>query len=426
MKRTIAPLAAVLLATSSLGAQDLIDRIAAVVNNEIILLSEVEEKIFIAQAQGQLAGVDSTEIQGIRKQVLERLIEERLVVQRAESQGIRVETSEVMTKVDEAMESVRKRFPTDAAFKEALGAEGITETMLRERYETDIRQELMGQRIVAREVRSKVAITPADVEAYYEKNKAEIPPRPDEVHLAHVLAAPITPDREEAAQKRVAEARRRILAGEAFADVAREVSEDPTRTRGGLLGRFGPGDLDPDFEAVVDTIPLNTLSVPTRTGFGYHVIEVLSREGAEFEVRHIVVLVEPLPEDVEKALDRAESARARALAGEPFAALAAELSDDTLTREQGGDLGWSLLGNFIPNIAQAVDSLEVGELSQVVRGPRGFHVFKLLERKQGGAYTYEEIQDRLFAYVEQEKLQVEYDKWIAAVRETTYVEVKAW
>ena len=116
----------VMLGAALLNAGDVIDRIAAVVNDDIILLSEVEEKLFILDSQGQLAGRDSTEIEGIRREVLDRLIEEKLVVQRARSQGISADASEVTERVDAAMDQVRGQFPTETAFEQALAREGIT------------------------------------------------------------------------------------------------------------------------------------------------------------------------------------------------------------------------------------------------------------------------------------------------------------
>lgn len=425
MRQRFGVLFLVVVSCALLGS-DVIDRIAAVVNDEVILLSELDEKQFVLQAQGQLKAVDSTQVSQARREILDQLIEEKLVVQRAKSLGIELDPTEVTTRVNEAMEKVRSRFPTVDAFRETLRQEGITETMLRERYESDIRQEILGQRIVGREVRSKVEVTSDDVRKYYDEQKDDLPQKPMEINLAHIVAYPVSREREEAAGKRIAEARARIAGGEAFEDVAADASDDPSKSRGGSLGWFSPGDLDPAFESAIDTLEIEELSEPVRSRFGYHLIEVMQRDGDRFNVRHVLAMVEPSDEDVRKARERAEAARARILAGEPFEEVAGELSEDALSRDKGGDLGWTPTRYLLPQVSAVLDSLEVGAVSPVVESDLGFHVFKILNRRSGGEYAYDEIKDRLRSFLEQKELEKVYDEWLAAVRDSAYVEIKAW
>src|SRR5262245_7487809 len=160
-----------LIALLSLTGGQVVDRIAAVVNDDIILVSEVEEKLFLLDAQGQLKGRDSTQVAGMRKEILDRLIEEKLVVQRAKSQDMKIDDTDVLKRVNDAMDKVKAQFPNPEAYRQALNQEGITENMLRERYESDIKNEVLGQRIVSKEVRSKVEVSSDDVEKYYKENK---------------------------------------------------------------------------------------------------------------------------------------------------------------------------------------------------------------------------------------------------------------
>lgn len=425
MKRFSIPLVLV-LALLSLTAGDVIDRIAAVVNDDVILLSEVEEKMFILQAQGQLQGQDSTQVAQARREILDRLIEERLVVQRARSQSIEADPQEVTNRVNDAMTKVKERFPSLEAFRQALAQEGISENMLRERYHTDITQEFLGQRIVGKEVRSKVQVTSDDVEHYFKENKDELPRKPMEVQLAHLLVYPVSPAKENAAKKRIENARARIEGGEDFAAVAREVSDDPTKTKGGELGWFSPGDLDPDFESAVDSLAVNAVSEPVRTRFGYHLIQVEERDGDRYRVRHILALVDASQEDLDRARARADSALEKLQGGAPWDSVVRRMSDDALTRDQGGDLGWTPTKFLVPAVATAVESLEVGSVSQVVPSDRGFHIFKVENRRTGEDYTFDEIKDQLRTYLEQKKLEEAYDTWMAGIRDSAYVEIKAW
>jgi peptidyl-prolyl cis-trans isomerase SurA len=427
MKRILGSLA-VLIATFALltGAEQLIDRIAAVVNDDIILRSEVDEKMFILDAQNQLAGKDSTQIAQIRSDVLNRLIEERLVVQRAKSQGITVDDSEVTQQVDQAMAKVKSQFPTEEDFQDALKKEGITLTMLRERYESDIRQELLAQKVVGREIRSKVEVTSDQVQKYYDEHKDDLPQKPDEVHLAHIVIYPVDPAKDQAALDKIQAARKRIVGGESFETVAREVSDDPSSGNGGLLpGWYQPGDLDPDFEAAAESLQVGELSEPVRTQYGYHLIEVVDRDGQKYQVRHILARVQASEADLQKADSLAEKAREKVMSGEDFGKVAAEMSDDPLTKDKDGDLGWTPIQALVPAVAQIIDSVGVNGISPVVRSNRGFHVFKVLNRRSGGAYTYDEIQGQLKNYLENQELEKAYDKWMSSVRDSAYVEIKS-
>jgi peptidyl-prolyl cis-trans isomerase SurA len=415
-----------LIALLSLTGGQVVDRIAAVVNDDIILVSEVEEKLFLLDAQGQLKGRDSTQVAGMRKEILDRLIEEKLVVQRAKSQSITADATDLQKRVDDAMDKVRSQFPSPDAFRQALNQEGITETMLRERYQNDIENEVLGQRIVSKEVRSKVEVSSDDVEKYYKENKDQLPRKPSEVELAHFLARPVDASVEAAAKDKIEKARARLVGGEKFEDVASQVSDDPSRGRGGLLGWFQKGDLDPAFEAAADSLQIGELSGPVRSSFGYHLIEVLERDGERFKVRHILALVEPKPDQIQAAHDRAEAARTRIQNGEPFEQVVKEASEDPETKGQGGNLGWISPQMLLPEVAGLIDSLKVGQLSPVVRSTKGFHVFKVLNRRAGEEYTYDEIKDRLRTYLEQQQLEKAYDTWMKGIRDSAYVEVKSW
>jgi len=424
MKRISFFLIALLSAVFSLTGGQVVDRIAAVVNDDIILVSEVEEKLFLLDAQGQLKGRDSTQVAAMRKEILDRLIEEKLVVQRAKSQSIEADDTDLQKRVNDAMDKVRSQFPTPEAFRQALSQEGITENMLRDRYRNDIENEVVGQRIVSKEVRSKVEVTSDDVEKYYKENKDQLPRKASEVELAHFLARPVDATVEAAALDKIQKAHARIVGGEKFEDVAAQVSDDPSRGRGGLLGWFQKGDLDPAFEAAADSLQIGQLSGPVRSSFGYHLIEVLERDGQRFKVRHILALVEPKPDQIQAAHDRAAAARARIVGGEPFEKVVKESSEDPETKNQGGNLGWISPQALLPEVAGLIDSLKVGELSPVIRSAKGFHVFKVLNRRTGEDYTYDEIKDRLRAYLEQQQLEKAYDTWMKGIRDSAYVEIK--
>jgi peptidyl-prolyl cis-trans isomerase SurA len=420
MKRLALSIAVFALAFGAFAGASVIDRIAAIVNDEIILLSEIDEKVFLLQAQGQLQGADSVQVEAVRRDVLDRLIEERLVVQRAMSQGLSVDAAELIEAVDEAIGRVKGQFPDDASFQKALETEGITLVQLRERYENDVRQEKLAQRIVSREIRSKVTVTTDEVQKYFEENKETLPKRPDEARLAHLVVEPVDPAEARRAQEEIDAALAALRSGESFEDVV-------ARHTGGRLGTFCRGDLSPEVEAVLDTLLPGDYSVPTRTLQGFHIFQIVEEnEAGCLTLRHVLEPIAMSKEDVDRAQTEAEEARKRVQAGEQFPMVVAEVSDDQLTRETGGDLGWTPLQNLLPEVAAELDTLEIGAVSSVIRSDRGFHVFKILERREGGDYPFVQIQERLRQFLEAQKLETAYDKWLEAVRDSAYVEVKAW
>ncbi|NNF07157.1 MAG: hypothetical protein HKN21_10385 [Candidatus Eisenbacteria bacterium] len=398
---------------------DVIDRIAAVVNEEIILLSEVDEKVFLLQAQGQLQARDSVEVAAVRREVLNRLVEERLVVQRAKSQGIEVDEVEITQGVNKALENVRSQFPDEASFEQALEAEGITLNMLRERYEKDLRQERMSQRIVGREIRSEVEVTTEDVQKYFDENQDTLPTKAQEVHLAHLVVEPIDKAKEKAAREKLAKIAAGLKSKDDFDAAAKE-------NVGGKLGQLCRGDLAPSVEAVLDTLEVGGFSAPTRSLNGFHIFYMAEREGTCFTVEHILIPITVSEDDVKMARAKAQKAYDEIAAGADFASIVTKYTDDELTVETGGDLGWAPVASLLPDVAASLEGLEINGISEVIQSDRGFHVFKLLERREGGAYEFAEVRDQLQRYLEQLELEKVYDVWMNGLRDSAYVEIKAW
>ena len=410
----------VLVAGVSASAQEVLDRIAAVVNKDVVLLSEIDEKVFLLAAQGQLQNADSTRVEQLRREILDRLVEEKLIEQRAKSQGFEVSDAEITAAVDQAVERVKERYPNPGDFQKALDAEGITLTMLRERYEGELRRERMMQMVVGREIRSRVNITSEDVEAYYAQNKDQLPGSPEEILLAHVLAEPVTAQQVAEARQLAGEARERLVGGEDWESLAKDyrVIEEPQT--------YCKGDLDPAFESALSAIEPGGVTMPLQVPGRFHVFQLVSREGDCFELRFLMVQIPGTQEDADRALSRVEEARERVLAGEDFAVVAAEVSDDADSKENGGELGWVALEGLLPEVAEIIKKTETGDITGVAQSERGFHVFKVLDRRAGRALEYDEIQDELRQYLEQQELEKAYTEWLADVRDSAYVEIKAW
>jgi len=439
--RGAALIAALLAALAPVGRAQKLDGIAAVVNDDVVLESDVEEQLFLfLQRSG--ARPDSSEIDTLRAQILEQLIDEKLIVAEAKRQGITVSDAEVDKEVDEAVEDARRRLGGEEAFQAQLQRENTTLERLKEKYRAEVQRQLLAQRLVQKQIPRR-PVPAAEAEAYFKANPGKFPKVPGEVRL-QVIQIPVTPDsaRDAKVRAEILAVRKRLVAGEKFARVAGEVSQDQgTAKSGGDLGYFTRGQLEPAFERAAFTQKPGELGEPVRTSVGWHLIEVLERDtlktragrdsvgpdGApviEVHARHILLRVPLEPSDVERAEALARRVRDEAARGTNFGTLVRRYSKYEGPADEEGDVGFVSLGTLTPAIRAGLDSLEIGEVSEVLTNPVGFNIFKVRDRKPERAYTLEEIRDELPEVVGQLRFRDRYDEWVKGLRAKAHVEVR--
>jgi len=428
------------MAASPLGAQRL-DGIAAVVNNEVVLQSDVEEQLSLFVAQMRMRP-DSLLADTLRKQVLEQMIDDKLVVAEAKRQGITANDAEIKKQLDAAIEQKRQELGGEEAFNAALKQENITESQLRDKYRTEVERQLIRSRLLDH-MFPKKAVPASEAEAFFKAHPEKFPKLPAELKLA-VIQIPPMPDSIAEAKGRLAAlaARRRILGGEKFAKVASEVSDDPSSAKsGGDLGFFAQGTMEPALEAAAFTLKLNTLSEPVRTPYGWHLIEVLDRDTLktaahrdslapdgkpllEAHARHILIRVPLSDADVDRARKLAERVRAEAVKGTPFATLVHRYSKYQGPHDADGNLGFLPVPQFQNEIRAGLDSLEVGEISQVLPNQLGFNIFKLVDRHPERAYTLEEIRKELPEAVGDIQSRDKYEAWVKDLRAKAQIQYR--
>ena len=443
MKKPIrAALALALLAIFSapLGAQR-VDGIAAVVNEDLILESDVEEQLYLLLARAQTRP-DSAFEDTLRHQVLEQLIDDKLIVAEAKRQGITVSDVEVSRAVEQQIAQKREELGGEQAFRDQLRRENTTEDKLRDKYRNDIRLQMLGQRLLARQFPPK-PVPPAEAVAFFQANPTRFPKAPAEVRVA-VIQIPVTADSSTSAKGRAdaVAARKRILGGEKFAKVAAEVSDDPNSARsGGDLGFFTRGAMEPTIDAAAFSLKPGQLSDPILTPFGWHIVEVLERDTLktrakrdslgrdgkpllEAHVRHILIRVPLGDDDAERAKKLALRVRSEAVKGTNFATLVRRYSKYQGPQGEDGDLGFLSMASLSPPIRAGLDTLEVGEFSEVLPNQAGYNIFKLVDRRPEHAYTLEEIRDELPDAVAQLRFKDKYDDWIKGLRGKAHIEYR--
>jgi len=415
------------------GSSGRLDGIAATVNDDVVLQSDVEEQLYLFLLRAQ-AQPDSSTIDTLRRQVLDQLIDEKLVVAEAKRLGVTVPDADVAREVDAAVADAKQRMGSNEAFQAQLARENMTEAKLREKYRDEVRRQMLGQRLVQKQLPRKT-VTPAEAEAFFHAHPEKFPKAPAELRLA-VIQIPVEADSvsERAARTKINDLRKRITGGQKFAKVAMEESDDTESAKaGGDLGFFTPGTLEPDFDRAAFTQKLGELGPPVRSSYGWHIIEVIERDTVkartgrdsldadnkpllEAHARHILVRVPIDSTDVERAKKLADKAHAEAVKGGDFAALVKKYSKYQGPSTPDGDIGFVSLGTLSPAIRAGLNPLKQNEISAVLVNARGFNIFKLLDRKPERAYALEEVREELPAAVANLQFRDRYEGWVKGLR----------
>lgn len=406
------------------------ERIAAIVNKQVILSSDVDERTMEAAARMQVDPSDSVSMGKLRSDVLGQMVEKEVLLAEAQRQTITVAPADVNQAVSREVDNLKQRLGPDE-YQRALARERMTEADLRKKYEPDIRDQLMISRLVSKEVQSKVTATDAEVRAYWEANRDSIGKKPETLTLAHILIA-FEPDSVQLkrSKARADSLRNLIIKGRPFDEVARNFSDDPSAKVGGDLGTFARGVMVSEFEDVAFNLKPMEISKPVRTRFGYHVIQVLQHIAAtdsteeQIHARHVMVQAKPTPADEERARKKATAVRDTLMRGADFSDMARRYSADTATRDSGGVLGEIAIPSLPANLREPLSGLSVGEISVPFKREAGYHIFKVLERSPEVEYKYDDIKDDLKQVVMNKKMEEAYKRWYEKVRKTVNVEMK--
>ncbi len=404
---------------------ELLDRIAAVVNDGVVLVSQLDEQ---TDEVIQRLRVQKTELPPrnvLRRQILERLIVEEIQIQRADRVGI--EVSEEM--LNGALDDVAKR--NNIAFPDlprALGQQGIDYRDFRD----EIRRQMTLQLLRQRDVIGRINISPRELEQFMARQQ-NAPDQNSEYNISHILiSVPVTasPEQIESREQRAREVYDKAKGGEDFAQLAVAYSESSTNIEGGSLGwRRGP-QLPSIIADRIQQMKAGDVSEPIRTPSGFHLFRLNELRGgqqqavvAQVHARHILLKTTEL-EDDQTVEQKLRSIRERVLnGGEDFAAIAAVTSQDPSSAADGGDLGWTGPGSFVPDFERALGELKDNEISAPFKTQYGWHIVQLLGRRQHDA-TEDVKRQRAFAELRESKAEEETELWLRRLRDEAFVEYR--
>jgi peptidyl-prolyl cis-trans isomerase SurA len=399
------------------------DYIVAVVNSELVTAAEVERRVQQARAEGARgAGRVPSEAE-LRRQAVDALIEERVVVTHARDSGARVDEPEL----DRAVRSVAAQNQLNLEqLRARLAAEGIDYPTFR----ANLRDQILVERVREREVYQRIRVSDEDVERFLEARRAESAGEA-ELNLAQVLVAvpegasdAVVAERRARAETALA----RVRAGENFALVARELSDDPSRERGGEIGLRPPARLPDLFVEATKALPVGGVATaPVRSGAGFHVLKVLERREpgstvTQTRARHILLRVSPQL-DAQAAAARLAEFRRQIDGGQRrFEDIARQYSEDG-SAAAGGDLGFSVPGTMVPEFEEAMNRLPVGGVSQPVVSRFGVHLIQVTERREvplDAAQQREQARNVL----RERKFEEAFAEWARELRARAYIELR--
>ena len=405
--------------------QQVIDRIIAVVDEEIILLSELNLALQQAIVQLELdPQKDIDKIGQLKNELLDRMIDEKVLLVKAKEDTIEVKDSEVERALESRIQQTIEQYGSEEAFHNDLQQFGLTVKDLKKRFQQEIRNDLLAQKVMQSKV-SEINISRREVEEFYQAHRDSLPEQQEAVRLAHLLLE-VKPgeDVKRKARERIQDILDEARQGASFAGLAKTYSEGPSGPLGGDLGFFGPGTMVPEFEEAAFALEVGEISDIVETQFGFHIIKLEEKKDAQIRVRHILIKTETEPEDEERTRDEITNLKERIDQGEDFATIVQEYSDDPTTSQKGGELGWFYVAQIPPLFKTEIESLEVGEISNPIKTEFGYHLITILEQKEGGPLTLKDEWETIKGLAQQEKVRKQFQSWLKELREEMYVDVR--
>jgi len=412
--------------TTTPSGQRVAEYIVALVNSEPVTNTEVLSRVQRALRQGgqEIERVPRPEL---NRMALERLISEKAQLQQAKEMGIKVDE----LAVDQAEEGVaRQNQMTVTELGRRLAQEGIS----RDAYRQELRTQITLARLREREVEPRVRVSDLEVDQYLRDQRAKGAEKavPD-VNIAHVLVA--VP--EGASDAKVAELEKkaqgiaqRARGGEDFSVLARDLSDAPDRLNGGALGQRSADRYPPLFIEATQNLQVGGIAGPVRSGAGFHVLKVLTKSQpgeasdvvTQTKVRHILLRVDDKRSTAQAAAELADFKKRIDGGTATFAGLARDNSQDGSAKD-GGELGWSRPGMFVPEFEEAMNRLQPGQVSDPVVSRFGVHLIQVEQRREA-KLSQAEQRDAVRGVLREKRMEEAYNTWAQEVRGRAYVEYR--
>ena len=410
-----------------LGARgDLLDRVAVVVNDGVVVQSQIDQQVSAITRRLREQGTQLPAASVLRQQVTERLVLQEIQMQRAQKVGLRIPDEGLNNQLREIATQNHIEFDQ---LPDALAHEGIVYAEYRE----DMRRDMTLQVLRQRDVLSRIYVSPREIDQFIAKQAAN---KNADVsyNVSHILLAlpeAATPAQLEQAEKLGNDIRGRAQTGEDFGQLAVSYSQAQTALERGALGWRKGNELPTFIADMVGKMQPGEVSEPVRTPSGFHLIRLNESRSDrdplivnQTHARHILIKTSELQDD-ETVRGRLQTIRDRIAAGtDDFGAIAKAVSEDPGSGSEGGDLGWTSGGTFVPEFETAMQTLAEGEISQPFRTQYGWHIIQLLGHRAQDMST-DERRRRAYEKIRDSKLDEETELWLRRLRDEAYVDVRS-
>ena len=399
-----------------------LDRIVAVVNNEVITRGALDERIRFVTLQLKQQGTPLPTREELERQTLERMITGRVQLQVAKETGLRVDDVEL----DRAIQRIAQENKLSVqALRATLEKDGMPFPRFRE----DIREEIILARLREREVDNRVVVTEGEIDNFISTQAQS--KRDEEYNISHILVTVpenASPEQIQARRGRAEQALEQLKAGADFRQVAASFSEAPDALQGGSIGWREASRLPSLYLEAVKTLQPGALSTLLRSANGFHIVRVNERRGSaapaivrQTHARHILIRTNELVPEAE-ARRRLVGLKERLDNQGNFAQLARQYSEDS-SNAKGGDLGWLSPGDTVPEFERALNSLKPGEISEPVQTPFGWHLIEVLEHRNEDM-SRERLRLDARRALRARKSDESYQEWVRQQRDMAYIDYR--
>jgi len=416
-------LGALLLSAAAQAEVRPLDRVVAIVDNDVVMQSQLNARLREVQQTIAQRGAALPPEHVLSQQVLERLIIENIQLQIGERSGIRITDEEL----NQAIGTIAQRNGMSLEqFQAALAADGLSYTDAREQ----VRREMIISRVRQRRVAERIQVTDQEVQNFLASDLGKMQ-LSEEFRLANILI-PVSDgassEEIQAADRQARELYEQLQQGADFAQLAIARSSSETALEGGEMGWRKAGQLPPPFDNMIAALPVGQVTEPVRTPGGFIMIKLLEKRGGgnqvrdEVNVRHILIKPSEIrsEEETKRLVERLHQ---RIMAGEDFAELAKSFSEDPGSALNGGTLSWIDPSILVPEFRDVMNSTPAGELSKPFKSPYGWHVLEVLGRRAtDSSATFREQQ--AMTVLRNRKYDEELQAWLRQIRDEAYVESK--
>jgi peptidyl-prolyl cis-trans isomerase SurA len=414
------------IAVNPAGGQQILDRIVAIVDDDVILESEVVQDAYFKAMQLRIDPIkQAAEFQNLKASSLENMINQKVLLIQADKDTINADPRTVENYLEQQMQNAIQQVGGEDKLEAQLGS---TISKIRRTYREQIEKNLRIQ-MVQNQKMSNIKVSRREVENYFKTMKDSIGTLKETIDISHILIQTQAGEQShKEAREKLQSLQQRIANGEDFGQLAKQYSEDTgSAARDGDLGMMSRGDFVREFEQAAYNLQPGEVSDIVETQFGYHIIRLIERRGDKIHAQHILITPKPSQADEKAAADKIKNIYSALLNGANFDSLVEKYSMDQSSKDRKGHLGTfeiEQLRETAKEFVYVLKNLKPGEYGEPVKTQYGFHVLRLNSREEPRELSLDKDWQRIEKMALEYRLANEFSRWLNELKENIYIEIK--